>query len=243
MSFKKVLSVCGLFAVAGCGIPPVDPTFISDTPASAQSFAVAARAVRACTPVFSEDTVERNFRAAGFSVGETRSQTQGSRTNKWGAIIAPDPAVKVHYTLYRTLTQQNATCYVGLENMTPEQSKQLAQIWVKAHGAKSNAEHGDGLSDHVSGAWRRFYSDPEDGPAEGAYWNRMYIAAYKTWPHGPYAVPRSPVSGAQNVFPDKPGAAVRLNLVSACKADLYLNKDKNGLLPCSTLGKRLDQGW
>lgn len=236
---KNFLAVCCVLGAAGCGIPPVDTTYISAVPASAQSFAVAQRAVRACSTVSSPDRVLSNFRKAGFQVSDTRSRTFGGASTELGSIIAPDPTVTVFYEVAQYDKRQIAECNVGLAGMTPEQSKQLADIWVKAHGAKSNAEHGDGLSDHVSGAWRRLYTGPKNAPPEAAYIHRLFITSFKTWPHGPYAVRSHIPSAAKEVFPKKPGAAVRLRQTSECQNGLFLNAGENGLLPCSALGDRV----
>lgn len=78
-------------------------------------------------------------------------------------------------------------CIVGLKNMTPAQSYELAQPWVRQFGALTNAERGQGLSDKVVQAWASLRSD-----------RKVYVAAYKSW-----AARRSP-------FPRGPGASVRL---------------------------------
>lgn len=79
-------------------------------------------------------------------------------------------------------------CHVGLRSMTPQQSYNLALPLVKKFKAKTNAEHGDGLSDHVVQAWRVQSVGPPS----------VTIAAHKTWPAN---------TGG---WPDVPGAAVTL---------------------------------
>ena len=76
-------------------------------------------------------------------------------------------------------------CWIGLEGVTPKQSVELAQIWVAAFDAKPNSAYGDGLSDHVSGDWYNLFTEPELFPDKTRYKHPVFIAAYKTWTHGP----------------------------------------------------------
>lgn len=221
MSWTKALSVFFLFGLAGCGIPPVNKALISDVPADAQSFAVAQKAVRAC---YGANSLSK-FRRAGFGVSSQQVEIRGGRKIKRTLISSPDEAVSV--------LKHGNTCYVGLKNMTPSQSSRLASIWVKAFDAKPNSEFGDGLSDHVSGAWRRFFTEPANIPNKAAYIHRIYIAAYKTWPHGPYDPQRNIPFSIEGTFPDTAGAAVRLSHVIECKPNIKTGPRSGAFLPCS----------
>lgn len=221
MSYKKFLSVFFAFGLAGCGIPPVDKTLISDNPASAESFAIAQKAVRAC---YGANALSK-FRRAGFGVSTQQFQLKNGRESTRIFISSPDDAVSVLY--------HGDSCYVGLKNMTPSQSAQLAQIWVKAFEAKPNSAYGDGLSDHVSGAWRNFFTEPASIPDKAAYTHRIYIAAYKTWPSGPYDPQRNIPYSIEGIFPDGQGAAVELSHVIECKPHVSTGPRSGAFLPCS----------
>lgn len=221
MSRTKVLSVAFALGLAGCGIPPVDKTLISDTPASAESFAIAQKAVRAC---YGENALSK-FRKAGFGVSTQQVKLKNGREVTRSIISSPDDDVSV---LYR-----GNSCHVGLKNMTPSQSYQLAQIWVKAFDAKPNSAYGDGLSDHVSGAWRNFFTEPAIIPGKAAYYHRIYIAAYKTWPSGPYDPQRNIPFSIEGIFPDGQGAAVSVSHVIECKPHISTGPRSGAFLPCS----------
>jgi hypothetical protein len=212
-------------SLASCSIPPVDTTYISSTPADARSFAVAQRAVRACTNMLDRERVLNQFRRSGFKVQRQQIELRRGRTTERAIITAPDPRVSVLYG--------GGRCYVGLENMTPEQSSQLAKIWVKSYGAEPNSAYGDGLSDHVSGAWRRFFTEPARFPDKAPYYHRIYIAAYKTWPSGPYDPQRNIAYSVAGIFPDKPGAAVKLAHAVECKPIVKTGPRSGAFLPCS----------
>ncbi|MEL6468045.1 MAG: hypothetical protein AAFQ58_24040 [Pseudomonadota bacterium] len=213
-----------LLVVAGCGIPPLDTRLVSNVPADAQSFAVAERAVRACTGLMDNEKVRRDFERAGFDVSVRMVQARNGKAIPRTDITAPDKAVSVLYL--------GSSCYVGLEGMTPDQSARLARVWVDAYGAQPNSAFGDGLSDHVSGAWRRFFTEPHRIPDKAAYYHRVYIAAYKTWPSGPYD-PKRNVGFSIPDFPDTPGAAVRLNHVIECRPQVVTGPRRGVFLPCS----------
>lgn len=220
---NTVLFTC-LMVLAACGIPPMDPTFVSKTPANARSFAVAQDAARAC---IGRDRAasERKFRRAGFGFATQKVKVRGGREIDRFVITPPDDAVSVLYSV--------GGCHIGLEDMTPSQSAQLAQIWVKAYDAKPNSEFGDGLSDHVSGAWRNFFTEPHRFPDKAAYAHRIYIAAFKTWPQGPYDPQRNVPYNIDGLFPDKPGAAIRLSHVEQCIGHIKTGPRSGAFLPCS----------
>lgn len=224
MPRRKLILFATILATAGCEIPPVDETYISKTPASSKSFAVAERAVKACSDLADREKVQRNFQRAGFGVSVQHVIAKTGRQIPRMIISPPDEAVSVLYF--------GSSCYVGLEGMTPDQSKQLAQIWVDAHGAQPNSAYGDGLSDHVSGAWRRFVSEPHRIPDKAAYSHRIFIGAHKTWPHGPYD-PQRDVGFAIPEFPKVPGAAVHLNHVVECRPHVKTGPRSGVFLPCS----------
>ncbi|MEM8970745.1 MAG: hypothetical protein AAGD43_01600 [Pseudomonadota bacterium] len=220
----KCALICAALWIASCGIPPVDTQFISETPADPQSYVIAERAVRACTGLPDRDTVLRSFETAGFGVAVEQVAAQSGRTVPRVIVSPPDEAVVVLYL--------GNSCYVGLEGMTPSQSAQLAQIWVEAHRAEPNSAFGDGLSDHVAGAWRRFFTEPHRIPDKAAYTHRIFIAAYKTWPHGPYD-PQRQVGYSIPAFPEKPGAAISLSHVIQCRPQVSTGPGRGVFLPCS----------
>lgn len=217
----KLFSLCTGVALAGCTIAPVDPTWISEVPANARSFAIAQQAVRAC---YGENALDK-FRRAGFGVATKTIKLRNGQDTTRIDITPPYEAVTVLF--------HGKTCYVGLENMTPEQSAQLAGVWVRAYGAKSNAELGQGLSDHASGAWRNIFTEPARVPDKAAYKHTVFIAAYKTWPYGPYDPQSSFPYSIKGRFPDKPGAAVKLSHHFECQPHIAAAPDGGILLPCS----------
>lgn len=222
--FGSMISLC-VFALVACGVPAMDTRLISHSPADAQSYAVAQRAVRACTQVTLPKTVLASFEREGFSV--YRSQGTGGRGQSFKRydIRSPDPDVIVLYA------EEN--CWVGLKGMTPAQSAALARIWVDAHQARPNSDFGDGLSDHVSGAWRRFFTEPAQPPAKPAYHHKIYISAYKSWPSGPYDPQRNIAYSVDGVFPDVPGAAVRLFHTVECQPHVKTGPSSGAFLLCS----------
>ncbi len=204
--------------LSGCGIPPVDTKTISQSPARPQDMALAQKAVRACAGVPDNDNVTRALTNAGFQVTTVQAPIRGGRTVSRYDVQSPNDRVIVFY--------QARTCYVGVVDMTPAQSKELATFWVDAYDAKPNGTYGDGLSDHVSGAWRRYFYD----------WPNhinLYIAAYKTWPSGPYDPQNKYGFDIGDVFPNTKGAAVKLEYVSQCKSYKPLGKDTEIVRTCS----------
>ncbi|MCV6591965.1 MAG: hypothetical protein OIF48_03365 [Silicimonas sp.] len=225
---RRLLSLgfAGMAALSlvGCGIPPVDTTLISQNPADAQDFSIAKRAVNACKDL-RRDKVRASFLRAGFKVSEKTESLSRNRTLKRLIIQAPSDRVSVFY--------HGGSCWVGLEGMTPAQSRELASIWVRAHDAKPNSAFGDGLSDHVSGAWRHFFVEPPRFPDKAAYRHRIYIAAYKTWPYGPYDPQNQYGFDIGEIFPAVPGAAVELNHVTECQPIAKTSDRSGAFLPCS----------
>lgn len=220
--FRRTASAAlGVLTVAGCTIGPVDTTLISDTPANARSFAVAKAAVKTCYG----KNARAKFLKAGFGYTQQPYRLRNGEPAERVIITSPDPSVYVLYSENR--------CHVGLENMTPRQSAELAQIWVKAFEAEPNSKSGDGLSDHVSGAWRRFFTEPARFPDKAPYYHRIYIAAYKTWPYGPYDPQRNLPYSIKGFFPKVPGAAVKLSHVTECHPQVSTGPGSGAWLPCS----------
>jgi len=223
MPVSKLPSILCLLGLVGCGIPPVDTTLVSKAPADARSFAVAKQAVRACRSLTNR---KKNFRRAGFGYSTQPVALRNGREISRVIVSPPNDAVSV--------LVDGSSCYVGLENMTPRQSYELAQIWVKSYSAQPNSAHGDGLSDHVSGAWRNFFTEPARFPDKAPYRHRIYIASYKTWPHGPYDPQRNIAYDIGDFFPkNKPGAAVKLTHAIECEPIVSTGPRSGAFLPCS----------
>lgn len=223
MPVPKFLSTLCLLVLIGCEIPPVDTTLISKTPADAKSFAVAKQAVRACKSLTNR---EKNFRRAGFGYSTQPFKLRNGREISRISVSSPNDAVFVLI--------DGSECYVGLEYMTPSQSYELAQIWVQSYDAQPNSAHGDGLSDHVSGAWRNFFTEPARFPDKAAYSHRVYIASYKTWPHGPYDPQHNIAYDIGDFFPkNRPGAAVKLTHAIKCEPIVSTGPRSGAFLPCS----------
>ncbi|MEM6607096.1 MAG: hypothetical protein AAF689_00855 [Pseudomonadota bacterium] len=171
-----------------------------------------------------QDRVRGAFHRVGFTVSR-RTEVSGNDSYQRTVIAPPIPEISVLFA--------GNSCWVGLQSMTPEQSTQLAQIWVRAYGARPNSDFGDGLSDHVSGAWRLFFRDPPQFPDRAAYDNRIFIAAYKTWPSGPYDPQRQVGYDVSDLFPrNQPGAAVRLTYVQVCDPIIETGPRRGVFLPC-----------
>ena len=147
------------------------------------------------------------FRAAGFKV-DGRLENRRGRIIDRVIITAPDEDVSVLY--------HNTHCFVGLANMTPEQSELLAQFWVETHDAKSNAEIGQRLTDHAANAWRSSTPVSNRSPDQRVCRQRVFIAAFKTWPQGAYHPGKRLGFRTAGVFPSGPGAAVKLNQFVTC---------------------------
>ncbi|ABD53739.1 hypothetical protein Jann_0822 [Jannaschia sp. CCS1] len=167
MPLARLLTAVLCLALIGCGIPPLNTATVSQTPAGAAQFALAQRAVQACGRLPDTDAARSALGRVGLSGDGT-------------IMTSSDQAVIV--------LMQGGRCAVGLRSMTPEQSHQLAQSWVRTYDAISNAEAGDGLSPLVIGAWRSFTPN-----------RRVFIAAHRTWPN------------EYSQFPDVAGAAVTLS--------------------------------
>ncbi|RVT82756.1 hypothetical protein DXV76_16100 [Rhodobacteraceae bacterium CCMM004] len=179
---RALIPIASLMLMLGCAsIPPLDTTTISQTPASASQMAFAGRIVRVCSGLPDADRVMAAFEAMGHQVGRWRMIMGGGEE-----LVSPR---QVSFERGDVIVQASETdCYVGVKGMTPEQSYQLAQPWVRHFGAITNAEAGQGLSPHVVQAWG---GRPKGTPV-------VLIAAHKTWPWD------------RGEWPDVPGAAVTL---------------------------------
>ncbi|SHG92667.1 hypothetical protein SAMN05444003_1580 [Cognatiyoonia sediminum] len=172
----NLVLVCSALLI-GCA-PPVDDELISYFGAPEQDLAVAKNAVEICGNT-SPKAREEAFRNIGF-VNATFVNSERSIDDVDGLLlIEPESDVVVK------LGQDGGVsgCIVGLKGMSPEQSFNLALIWVRKFGAVSNTELGQGLTPNAIEAWR-FRGDGFP----------IFIAAYKTWD-----------------LLEEPGAAVRLS--------------------------------
>ena len=172
-------SVCvAVIAVSGCD-PAVDTSLISRTPAPAAAVERAETALAICARNLQDyaETV-RLIAAAGFA--ETRSSILAEPQSRFRfrSFASARHGVEI------TIVQQDREnlCLVGVDDLTPAQSFDLAAPVAEMFGAVTNAERDNGLANNAVEAWALFGPD-----------RNLYIAAYKTW---------APLG--------QPGAAVRL---------------------------------
>jgi len=177
---------CGAM-LAGCAsVPSVNTKTISGVPASSVSFNEAKRAVRACTGLPNASEMFDNFEAIGYRSPLAPDSTSKTKLpNGKTRIVVP---LVVHDAGDVIVQAGEGYCYVGLRGMTPQQSFNLAQILVEKFGATTNAENGQGLSDHAVQAWR----------VQGSGTPSVLIAAHKTWPWD------------RGSWPNEEGAAITL---------------------------------
>ncbi len=185
-------------ALSACVSSQFDEAMISEIPADASSLAIAQQAVKACASLPDEDGVSRSFKQAGFQVSKQPVALSNGRETERMLVKAPNENVSV-------LVHGN-NCYVGVVGMTPGQSVELAQHWVSKFKAHSNSAHGDGSAEQVAGAWRKFEN-------KVGLEHTVFIAAYKSWPTGPYDPQRNVAFSVSDLFPNVPGAAVKLNYI------------------------------
>lgn len=179
------IKLIGLFSVvmalAGClGIPPVNTATISENPASAQRYAAARQAVKICSRLPDTEAVMRGFEALGYKRSRLEFTTNDGRTIVSESINSQNTDLKI--------IASSQGCTIGLEGMTPDQSFQLAQPWVRKFGLVTNESLGQGLSPHVVQAWQF----PRFAHSE------ILVSAGRTWHIG---------SGLSS---NVPGASVRL---------------------------------
>lgn len=173
--------------IASCvGIPPLNTSTISTTPASSSNINTVRKAVNACAGLPDAPKMFGRFEAAGFRPPNSPKVASTTELANGGTrVVVP----VVAYDDDDVIVQAgDGYCFVGLRGMTPQQSYQLAQILVKEFNATTNAANGQGLSHHVVQAWQV----QENGRA------KVLIAAHKTWPWD------------QGRWPDVPGAAVTI---------------------------------
>lgn len=183
MRFYALLCVLLALSVAGCGgIPEVNTKTISTSPASPEHFAKAKKAVRNCTAYPNSGAVLAAFERQGHTAGRARMIL------KDGTELVSNPTI-THDDGDLIISVSSRHCYVGLRGMTPKQSFELAKIWATQYRSSTNAELGQGLSDHVVQAWRTRYPN-----------KTLYVAAHKTWPWD------------RGRWPNTPGAAVTLQI-------------------------------
>lgn len=179
MRSGMIIALVSIMGLSGCpGIPPVNEATISQTPVSSRLYAQAQRAVDVCAKLPDMEAVKAGFAALGYPVFAPQTPSaEGAFTiggiSRWG----PDLYVNVG----------SGGCLIGVEGMTPQQSYNLVLPWVKRWGAITNAQAGQGLSEHVVQAWRSETAN-----------RKVYISAGKTW--DPQVAD----------FPNVPGASVRL---------------------------------
>ncbi|MFY0618598.1 hypothetical protein [Shimia sp.] len=159
---------------------------ISTTPASSSIFREAQKAVDACAQLPNEKAMYAKFRALGYFKDNAENSSLQVPTSNGSHVVLKSA---FRHDTGQIIVQANSRyCHVGLRNMTPQQSYNLAQPLVKKFNAKTNAEHGNGLSDQVVQAWRVQNVGPPT----------VTIGAYKTWPSN------------TGKWPETPGAAVTL---------------------------------
>ena len=150
----------------GCDAP-VNESLISTSPAGAQQFAAAKNAAANCARNAPDwAAVEIALKRAGYSETSDDRLRAIQRDQKAVILEAPDTDVIV---LVGSAGREGA-CIVGLKDMTPQQSYELALPWAKKYGALTNEERGQGLADDAIQAWGSLEDD-----------RIVYIAAFKTW--------------------------------------------------------------
>ncbi|MEM8978879.1 MAG: hypothetical protein AAGD04_05305 [Pseudomonadota bacterium] len=163
----------------GCGVS-VDEDLISTQPAPKLEFVEARKAAALCAKHAPDwAALEEAFKSAGYAKSKDPRLAGFARSTGTAVLDKANTGMRV---LVGEKNDQEGACIIGLEGMTPEQSFALAQPWVGAFEAVTNAERGQGLSQNAAQAWASFEAE-----------RIIYIVAYKTW----------------NVL-FQPGAAVRL---------------------------------
>jgi len=182
------IAIGALMLFSSCAsIPPVNTNTISNSPAGSKAFAEARKAVRACAGLPDAKAMFDRFEAIGYrSAKAPDAKSRTDLPNGGKIVVIP----LVSHDDGEVIVEAGAGyCYVGLRGMTPQQSFLLAQSLAKRFEATTNAENGQGLSDHVVQAWQV----QRNGTPT------VLIAAHKTWPWD------------RGVWPSEPGAAVTLS--------------------------------
>ncbi|MEL6466499.1 MAG: hypothetical protein AAFQ58_16155 [Pseudomonadota bacterium] len=170
--------VAVILLLSGCDTA-VNQTLVSTTPATPQEFSEAKSAASVCGR-HAPNWVAASTALKAEGYAETEDPRLASIQRAQRAVILEKPGIDVVVLL--GARGGEGACIVGLEGMTPQQSFELAQPWVKKFDARTNAERGQGLAKNTVQAW---------GTLEEK--RIVYIAAFKTW----------------DVL-DAPGAAARL---------------------------------
>lgn len=161
----RLIGLLGIvIALAGCsGIPSVNTTTISETPASAQRYAAARQAVNICSKLPNTEAVMRGFEALGYQRSRLELTTSDGRKLISESINSQNADLKI--------IASSEGCTIGLEGMTPDQSYRLALPWVRKFGLVTNESLGQGLSPHAVQAWQ-FPTFPH---------SQLLVSANKTW--------------------------------------------------------------
>ena len=164
MHIKLFGLIGAVMALAGCpGIPPVNTETISENPASAARYAAARQAVNICSRLPDTEAVMRGFEALGYERSRLEFTTNDGKTLVSESVTSQNTDLKI--------IASSAGCTIGLEGMTPDQSFQLAQPWVRKFGLVTNESLGDGLSPHAVQAWQ-YPTFPH---------TQVLVSAGKTW--------------------------------------------------------------
>jgi hypothetical protein len=169
IALSMVLAVSGCMTAEGTGQS-------ASVKASDEQFAFASQAAKVCSDTFpDEKAAETKLKSLGYNETGGQAGFRYYRSDNSDVILVIGRMSK------------ERICIVGLENMTPDQSYNLALPWVNKYRAVTNAERGQGLSKKVVQAWASFDDK-----------RNVYIAANKSWQEQ-----REP-------FPKTPGASIRL---------------------------------
>lgn len=180
--------LCLLGLIECATIPPVNKATMSGSAAPANAFAQAQRAVQVCSRLPNASAMFDGFEAMGFRSTSAPDRVSRQQIANGGErVVIPN----VRFDNGQVIVQAGLDyCHVGLRNMTPSQSLRLGEMLAGRYGARTNAELGQGLSDHVVQAWQvRNSSVP-----------KVLIASLKTWPWD------------RGQWPKTPGAAVTLTV-------------------------------
>lgn len=182
MRLAPVTAVVIAVVVSACADAPVLNTeTISSTPASARNIAKARQIANICSRFPNRDAVFDGLQALGHTSGQLRIVLNNGKELVGGRTVQFDDGKVI-----ATVSEEH--CFIGLRDMTPDQSFALANTWAKHFDLQTNAESGQGLSDRVVQAWRA-----KTNPG-----TQILVAAHKTWPH------------QGSPWPKEPGAAITL---------------------------------
>jgi len=172
----KLLACLSFLGLLAACTEKLDETLISNSPASESDMALARKAASIC---------EAQLPTYSFVVGALAANGFYETQNSINSDSGPDyrsreftSALSGILVKISERDESNAvreakslSCLVAVPRMTPEQSFELAQVWVDAFDGVTNEEAGQGLSNLAVQAWR---SRNED--------RQVYFSAMKTWP-------------------------------------------------------------